>query len=185
MKKIGILGGMSSASTSEYYKIINKEVQEKLGGHHTPELLIYSVNFEVISEFITNDHWNDAGLYLAKRAKALEQAGADAIALATNTMHKVRHQILSEINIPLIDIIDSISSKIQSDNKSKIAILGTYPTMTDPFYKEAYGQNGIELLAPKEHAKIEPWYKISFTRNQSCAFFAMGPVDGHRCRKVR
>ena len=155
MKKIGILGGMSSASTSEYYKIINKEVQEKLGGHHTPELLIYSVNFEVISECITNEHWNDAGLYLAKKAKALEQAGADAIALATNTMHKVRHQILSEINIPLIDIIDSISSKIQSDNKSKIAILGTYPTMTDPFYKEAYSQNGIELLAPKEHAKIE------------------------------
>ncbi|MAJ38275.1 MAG: aspartate racemase, partial [Flavobacteriaceae bacterium] len=64
MKKIGILGGMSSASTTEYYKIINKRVQEKLGGHHTPELIIYSVNFEVITDCVKNNKWEYAGQYL-------------------------------------------------------------------------------------------------------------------------
>ena len=125
MKKIGILGGMSSASTTEYYKIINKQVQDKLGGHHTPELIIYSVNFEVITDCIKNNKWEDAGQYLAEIAKALENAGAEAIALATNTLHKVRNHILYEIDVPFIDIIDSISTKIKSDKKNKIAILGT------------------------------------------------------------
>tara|TARA_B100001093_G_scaffold63007_1_gene52907 strand:+ start:2114 stop:2809 length:696 start_codon:yes stop_codon:yes gene_type:complete len=155
MKKIGILGGMSSASTSEYYKIINKQVQEKLGGHNTPELIIYSVNFEVITECVKNNNWEDAGQYLGEIAKALQHAGADAIALATNTLHKVRNHILKEIDVPFIDIIDSISSKIRSDEKNKISILGTYPTMTDPFYIDAYRENSIELLAPKESDKIE------------------------------
>lgn len=155
MKKIGILGGMSSASTTEYYKIINKQVQDKLGGHHTPELIIYSVNFEVITDCVKNNKWEDAGQYLAEIAKALENAGAEAIALATNTLHKVRNHILYEIDVPFIDIIDSISTKIKSDKKNKIAILGTYPTMTDPFYIEAYRENGIQLLAPKESDKIE------------------------------
>ena len=155
MKKIGILGGMSSASTTECYKIINKQVQDKLGGHHTPELIIYSVNFEVITDCVKNNKWEDAGQYLAEIAKALENAGAEAIALATNTLHKVRNHILYEIDVPFIDIIDSISTKIKSDKKNKIAILGTYPTMTDPFYIEAYRENGIQLLAPKESDKIE------------------------------
>lgn len=155
MKKIGILGGMSSASTTEYYKIINKQVQEKLGGHHTPELIIYSVNFEVITDCVKNNKWEYAGQYLAEIAKALQYAGADAIALATNTLHKVRNHILKEIDVPFIDIIDSISTKITSDKKNKIAILGTYPTMTDPFYIEAYRENSIELLAPNESDKIE------------------------------
>ena len=155
MKKIGILGGMSSASTTEYYKIINKRVQEKLGGHHTPELIIYSVNFEVITDCVKNNKWEYAGQYLAEIAKALQYAGVDAIALATNTLHKVRNHILKEIDVPFIDIIDSISTKIISDKKNKIAILGTYPTMTDPFYIEAYRENSIELLAPKESDKIE------------------------------
>lgn len=146
---------MSSASTTEYYKIINKQVQDKLGGHHTPELIIYSVNFEVITDCVKNNKWEDAGQYLAEIAKALENAGAEAIALATNTLHKVRNHILYEIDVPFIDIIDSISTKIKSDKKNKIAILGTYPTMTDPFYIEAYRENGIQLLAPKESDKIE------------------------------
>ena len=153
MQTIGILGGMSSAATGEYYKLINEKVKEIRGGYEIAELMICSVNFGNIERFVRTGDWEAAGKYLAEKAKNVENAGASCIFLATNTMHRVREDIKAEISIPFIDIFETVSKEIKQQGKSRVGILGTYAVMTDDFYKDAYREFGIELIAPDEAEK--------------------------------
>lgn len=155
LKTIGLLGGMSTQATKEYYRLINEGVNQVMGGHNVAELLIYSVNFQNIERFIRNNRWDDAGMYLSEKARRLELGGADFLFLGTNTMHKVREQILKAISIPFIDIIDVTANEIRRNGIRKVGLLGTYPTMTDPFYKNAYNLHGIVTVFPREHEMRE------------------------------
>ncbi len=38
MKTIGLIGGMSWESTTEYYRIINEEIKKRLGGLHSAKM---------------------------------------------------------------------------------------------------------------------------------------------------
>lgn len=155
LKTIGILGGMSSAATGEYYNLINQKVKEIKGGHNIAELIICSVNFANIERFVRTNNWEEAAEYLANKAKKLEDAGAVCLFLGTNTMHKVRKEIKEAISIPFIDIFETVSKEIKSTGKTKIGILGTYPVMNDQFYIDAYNECGVELVSPNEEEKKE------------------------------
>lgn len=150
---IGILGGMSSAATGEYYRLINEKVREQLGGYEIAEMLIASVNFGNIERFVRAGNWEEAGEYLAEKAKGLETAGAKAIFLATNTMHRVREVIKASISVPFIDIFETVAEEIKRQGRSRIGLLGTYPVMTDQFYVGAFREYGIEILSPIEEDK--------------------------------
>ena len=93
MKTIGLIGGMSWESSLEYYRMINKKVNARLGGLHSAECLLYSVDFDEIEQLQSAGEWQKAGEQLADTAKKLEQAGAEFIVICTNTMHKVVGQI--------------------------------------------------------------------------------------------
>ena len=155
LKSIGILGGMSSAATGEYYQLINKKVKAIKGGHTIAELIIYSVNFADIERFVRGGHWEEASVYLSEKAKKLEEAGATCIFLATNTMHKVRSEIKAATTIPFVDIFETVSKEIKAQGKTKIGMLGTYPVMSDPFFRDAYNTCGVELMLPTETEKRE------------------------------
>ncbi|MEX0274553.1 MAG: aspartate/glutamate racemase family protein [Flavobacteriaceae bacterium] len=155
LNTIGILGGMSSAATGEYYNLINQKVKSSKGGHTIAELIICSVNFANIERFVRAQNWTEAGAYLAEKAKRVENAGADCLFLATNTLHRVREDIKSAISIPFIDIFETVSKEIKVQGKTKIGILGTYPVMTDSFYVEAYRDVGVDLVGPTEEEKRE------------------------------
>lgn len=155
LNTIGILGGMSSEATGEYYRLINQKVKESEGAYNIAEILINSVNFANIERFVRTDNWDDAGNYLAHKAKSLEDAGASCIFLATNTMHKVRDSIKEATSIPFIDIFETVCTEIKTQGKTKVGILGTYPVMSDHFYIDAYEKNGIELVSPDEADKKE------------------------------
>lgn len=155
LNTIGILGGMSSAATGEYYNLINQKVKQKKGGHNIAEMVIFSVNFANIERYVRTNNWGQAAKYLVEKAESIEKAGAVCLFLGTNTMHKVREQIKDAISIPFIDIFETVSQKIKSEGKTKIGMLGTYPVMTDIFYSNAYKENGIELINPEEEEKQE------------------------------
>jgi aspartate racemase len=150
MKTIGLLGGMSTEATREYYLLINEGVNRIKGEHNVAELLICSVNFQNIERFVRNGQWEDAGAYLAQKARQLESGGADYLFLGTNTMHKVRDAIARAISIPFVDIFEVTADAIRASGLSKVGLLGTYPVMTDAFYRQAYGDRGIETLSPPE-----------------------------------
>lgn len=150
LKTIGLLGGMSWESTVTYYQIINEVVKQELGGLHSAEVLLYSVDFSEIEKCQADGDWEKSAEILSKAAESLEKAGADFIVICTNTMHKVASQIQSRIKIPVIHIAEATADELKYHNISKVALLGTKYTMTQDFYKEKLEKAGISVLIPNE-----------------------------------
>ncbi|MGL4619304.1 aspartate/glutamate racemase family protein [Chroococcidiopsis sp.] len=150
MKTIGILGGMSSQATAEYYRLINAGINQVRGGWNAAELLICSVNFANIEVFVRREQWDDAANYLVGKAIGLERGGADFIVMATNTLHRVAPQIEAAIKIPLIHIVDVTAAEIRKYGLTKIGVLGTKPVMQADFYRDRFKFHGIELIAPSD-----------------------------------
>jgi aspartate racemase len=151
MKVIGLIGGMSCESTAHYYARLNERVRAALGGLHSAEILLWSVDFAPIAEMQAEGRWQDAGRQLAGIAKRLEQAGADVIVLATNTMHKVADTIEAAVGIPFLHIADATALKIHAAGMRRPAILATRFTMEQDFYTGRLRDKfGLETLIPAE-----------------------------------
>ena len=148
MKTLGLIGGMSPESTVSYYQIINREVNRRLGGNYSADMVMHSVNFENIAALQRAGDWQQAGAVLAASAKQLESMGAQAIVLATNTMHKVAPAIEQVVRVPLIHVVDAVAHAIQAQGLRRVALLGTRFTMSDGFYTERLQQLGISAMVP-------------------------------------
>lgn len=150
MKTIGLIGGMSWESTAEYYRLINEEIKERMGGLHSAKCLLYSVDFGEIELFMRTGQWEKIAEELINAARILENAGADFILLCTNTMHKLYDQIQEEIEIQLLHIADATSEKVLQKNIKRVGLLGTRETMEQDFYKSRIENKGIQVIAPDE-----------------------------------
>ncbi|AZJ20338.1 MULTISPECIES: aspartate/glutamate racemase family protein [Bacillus] len=150
MKTIGLIGGMSWESTSEYYRIINEEIKERLGGLHSAKCMINSVDFEEIERFQSNGDWNRAGEILGNAAYSLQRGGADFIIICTNTMHKVVEKIKENIHIPVLHIADATAKEIKRKDIQRVGLLGTKYTMEQDFYKLRIEENRIKVMVPSE-----------------------------------
>ncbi|MEM7194307.1 MAG: aspartate/glutamate racemase family protein [Pseudomonadota bacterium] len=136
MKTIGILGGMSAASTQIYYRELCDLMRTRLGGLHSPELLIRSLDFDRIESLQMKGEWDAAGDVLNKEAKLLEAGGAEILVLATNTMHKLADQMMFGITIPLIHIADATAEQIAKSNLKSPGLMATAFTMEQTFYTD-------------------------------------------------
>ncbi len=150
MKTIGLIGGMSWESTVPYYAIINEAVKERLGGLHSAKIILYSVEFDEIEKCQSEGDWDRSAAILSDAAEKLERAGADAILICTNTMHKVYAQIQSRVSVPVIHIGDATADALEKNGVKKVALLGTKYTMTEDFYKSRLVARGFKVLIPKE-----------------------------------
>ncbi|GAG84773.1 unnamed protein product, partial [marine sediment metagenome] len=135
MKKIGLIGGMSWESSLEYYRIINETVKQKLGGLHSAECVMYSVDFDEIEKLQHQGKWEELTQIMIDCAQRLEKAGANLIIICTNTMHKMAEEVESSITIPLLHIADATAEKIKEKDFKKVGLLGTKFTMEEDFYK--------------------------------------------------
>ena len=156
MKTIGLLGGMSWESTALYYRQINEGVKEKMGGLHSAQIAMYSVDFQEIEELQHAGQWDATGEILSRAAEQVQNAGADFLLICTNTMHKVAPQIESAVDIPLLHIADATAERIKSQGIKNIGLLGTRFTMEQDFYarrlRDAYDLNVI--LPSKQDREI-------------------------------
>lgn len=148
MKMIGLIGGMSWESTALYYRIINEQIKQQLGGLHSARSLMYSVDFQEIEKLQVAGEWQQAGEILADAARSLEKGGADFIVLCTNTMHKVANQITDAVDIPLLHIADATAQRIRQAGVKRVGLLATAFTMEQDFYKGRLAQSEIEVLVP-------------------------------------
>lgn len=150
MKTIGLLGGMSWESTIPYYRLINEGVKQRLGGLHSAQILLHSVDFHEIEACQSSGDWQRAGEILAQAAIGLQQAGAQGIVLCTNTMHKVAEAIESACDVPFLHIADATGRAIQKQQMSNVALLGTRYTMEQDFYRgRLQTEFGISTLIPE------------------------------------
>ncbi len=150
MKRIGLLGGMSWESSVEYERLINQGVRDRLGGTTSGDLVIRSYNFAEIEELQERDDWARAGEILAGDAVWMEAAGAEAIVLCTNTMHKVADMIEAAIHIPLIHIADATATAVHAAGIRRVAVMGTRYTMEQAFYVDRLARHGLDVMIPDE-----------------------------------
>lgn len=148
LRTVGILGGMSSESTREYYRLVDARINDTLGGHNAGDIVIRSVNFAEIERCIRNRRWEEAGELLADAASDLEAGGADFVILATNTMHRVAPRLVDELSIPLLHIVDVTADAIHADGIETVGVLGTNAVMEGTFYHNRFDSHGIDTVVP-------------------------------------
>ena len=149
MKTIGLIGGMSWESTQGYYRAINEGVKRRLGGLHSAQIALYSVDFEPIEKLQHADDWDGTAAILCEAGRRVEAAGADCLLICTNTMHKVAPQIEAVVDIPLIHIADATAERLVAMGARRVGLLGTAFTMEQDFYKGRLEANyGLEVLVP-------------------------------------
>lgn len=149
MKVLGLLGGMSWESTIPYYRMINEQVKQRLGGLHSAKIVLYSVDFYEVERLQHQGDWEGAGRLLAGAATSLRAAGAEAIVICTNTMHKVADAVEQASGLPLIHIADATALQVQQQNIRRIGLLGTRFTMEQDFYRgRLQDKFAIEVVTP-------------------------------------
>lgn len=153
MKTIGLLGGMSWESTAVYYRMINEAVRTRLGGLHSAEILLHSVDFERVVALQRAGDWPGAGALLARAAAGLERAGADCVLICTNTMHLVAEDVARHVSAPLIHIVDETAKALNHAGLRRPLVLATRYTMEQGFYTDRLRTSGIDPLVPDEDGR--------------------------------
>ena len=151
MRLLGLIGGMSWESTDVYYRHLNELARDRLGGLHSARLLLWSVDFAQIADLQHRGEWAAAGEILAEAARRLEAAGAEALILCTNTMHKLADTIQGAVGIPLLHIADATGDAIVAAGCRRPALLATRFTMEQPFYADRLRErHALDPIVPDE-----------------------------------
>lgn len=156
MKRLGILGGVSPASTEIYYRALNEGIRERLGGFHSANLLIHSFDFAEIAGLQQANAWEEADTVMATAARGLEAAGVDGVLLACNTMHRCAPAMEAALDVPFLHIADALGERLTADGCKQPALIGTLTTMEHPFIRNRLAENfGIEPVIPDKPVRDE------------------------------
>jgi aspartate racemase len=146
---------MSWQSSALYYRLINEEVAARLGGLHSADLVLRSVDFVEIEQFQLAGRWDLAGEKLASDARALVAAGAEILLLCANTMHKVADAMTAELEIPFVHIADACAEAINAAGVASVALLATTYTMEEDFYVGRLRErHGLGVLIPNDSDRL-------------------------------
>ena len=154
MRKIGLIGGMSWVSTRMYYDFINRAVQRRSAPMVSPPILIESLNFGELHGLEADEDWQRAGSLLVESAKRLEAAGASALLICANSMHKVYDQVAASVDIPILHIAECVGEAMKAADCKSAALIGTRNVMTESFYRQRLIAHGVDL-SPPDMANVE------------------------------
>jgi len=151
MKVIGLIGGLSWESSAEYYRLINGEVNRRLGGSHSAKIVLVSVDFHEVETLQHQGRWEEAAAIMVDAACRVGRAGADVLLICSNTMHRMADLVAAAVSIPLLHIADATAGAIQAAGLKRVGLLGTRFTMEHDFYKGLLvDRHGLEVIIPKE-----------------------------------
>lgn len=148
MPKIGLIGGMSWTSTVRYYQIINGAMGNRLGGLRSAPMLIESLDFAEVAKAQTDEEWARTAEVLIGAAQRLETAGATALIICANSMHKVYEKVAAAVSVPILHIADTVGARMKADGVKNAALIGTRNVMTERFYRQRLVSHGISLMPP-------------------------------------
>ncbi|WP_062070818.1 aspartate/glutamate racemase family protein [Demequina sediminicola] len=149
-RRLGLLGGITWHSSLEFERLLNEGVNAALGGSSAADLVVRSYNFQQIADAQAAGDWEGLGQTFGQDARALQNAGAEAILICANTMHKVAPAVADAIDIPVIHMLDATADAILAAGLDTVALLGTGYTMRDPFYRDHMAARGITTIVPEE-----------------------------------
>ena len=148
MKTIGLIGGISWESTTEYYRIINQETNARLGSRHSARIVLVSLDFEEVEVLQSSGRWEEAAGIMAETASQVRAGGAELLLICANTMHKLAGQVQAAVDIPLIHIVQATARAVQAQGLTRVGLLGTRYTMTGDFIRGGLEAEGITVLVP-------------------------------------
>lgn len=149
-KTIGILGGISLASTIQYYKKITDLYYERYNDYYYPEIRINSLDFQYFTD-LENEHRTEEYInYIVKGIHALEKSGAEFVIMGANSPHSVFNEVLNKINVPMISIVESTAKRATELKLGKVLLTGIKYTMQATFYQEFFKKYNIEVITPNE-----------------------------------
>ncbi|MFP5329008.1 MAG: aspartate/glutamate racemase family protein [Alphaproteobacteria bacterium] len=146
MRKLGIIGGTSWASTALYYDHINRGIAKRLGGLHSARLVIESLDLAPVAKMELSGDWDGVAKVMLDAAKRLVGAGAEGIIITSNTGHKVYDALAANVPVPMLHIGDAAADRIAADGLTRVALLGTRFTMTEPHVRSRLEARGISLV---------------------------------------
>lgn len=149
MRKLGLIGGMSWFSTRTYYEHMNRLVQAQAGMQASAPLLIESLDFSSLVRLSSEEDWQRAAEVLTDSARRLEAAGATALVIGANSMHKVYDEVAGGVSVPIIHIAECVGERLARSGVRKAALIGTRNVMLDSFYRQKLVARDIELLPPE------------------------------------
>ncbi|HEU4957818.1 MAG TPA: amino acid racemase [Sphingomicrobium sp.] len=157
MKKLGIIGGTSWASTALYYEQINRGIAQRLGGLHSAILSLESLDLAPFAAMQQAEDWAGVARTTIEAANRLKASGAEGLLLASNTMHRVADDVSDEVGLPILHIGDAAAERIAADGRTRVALLGTRFVQTEPFLRQRYERRGIQLadLNPLWRAEVD------------------------------
>ncbi|EGD58739.1 aspartate racemase [Novosphingobium nitrogenifigens DSM 19370] len=151
MKTLGLIGGMSWESSAEYYRIINQGVRDALGPTHSARLLLWSFDFAEIEALQHACDWDALASRMVDAARRLETAGAEALLICTNTMHRCADLIAANVAVPLLHIADPTGAAVRAAGIERVGLLGTRFTMEQAFYRERLAErHGLDVIVPED-----------------------------------
>jgi len=154
MKRIGLLGGMSWESSLEYYRLLNEMVKNRLGGLHSAECIMASVDFGPVSEMMKNNDWKGIERVLTAAANDLKRAGADFLIICTNTMHLLAREIEGASGLEVLEIGKAVGEEIERKGLETVGLLGTRFTMESAYYRDTLAGFGISEIVPSEEEMV-------------------------------
>jgi aspartate racemase len=149
MRLLGVLGGMSWTSTEAYYRGLNEGVAARLGGLHSARLVLHSVDFAPVAQAQHAGDWDAAAAVLTEAARGLAAAGAGALLLATNTMHRVAGPVEDAAGVPLLHIADPTADALLAGGVGRVGLLATRFTMEEGFYVDRLRGRGLDVVVPQ------------------------------------
>jgi aspartate racemase len=150
MQTIGLVGGLSWYSTLEYYRVINEEVQRRLGGHSSASVALSSVDFSQVRACQERGDWAGAGRILGDAARRCQAAGADFVLICSNLMHKVYDDVADAVDVPVVHIADAVAAEAQRLGRRRLGLLGARWVMEETFYTDRLARHGIGVTVPGE-----------------------------------
>jgi aspartate racemase len=155
VKTLGLIGGMSWESTTLYYQMLNRMARERLGGQHSARLVLWSIDFAPMAAMQAAGLWDEATAVMIDAARRLEGAGAEAIVICANTMHRMADEVAAAVSVPLLHVADATAAAIRAAGVRRPLLLATRYTMEQPFYRERLRRAGVEALVPAEHDRTK------------------------------
>ncbi|MFI9560309.1 aspartate/glutamate racemase family protein [Nonomuraea endophytica] len=149
MRTIGLIGGLSWESTVVYYQIINQRVRERLGGSHSANSLIWSVDYTTVEDLIFADRWEEVSTLLTGAGRNLEDLGADLLLVCSNTFSRVSDDVARAVSVPVLHIADTVGAEIRARGMRRVGLLGTHFTMEQPFYRDRLAAHGLDVVVPR------------------------------------
>jgi aspartate racemase len=148
MKTIGLIGGLSWYSTAQYYRVINEQVQERMGGHASASIALQSLDFSVVRAQQERGDWAAAGRLLADAGRRCQEAGADMVLICSNLMHRVADDVEAALDVPLLHIADAIADRARSRGHARLGVLGARWVMEEEFYVGRLARAGQSVTVP-------------------------------------